>query len=294
VTVASAVGPQRLSSDQASRTWKKVKYLGGAVGVIGKSDTWDNSISISSNAIKLDLKKAEPIEIDPGRVTALSYGGVRHGAVRVKDYVVAGVAGGLVAPVVGAALLIETVQKRGIKHYIIIEYTTSDGRASAVLLQAHKDNYKAILEALRRATGIQEESSQKGGSNPFTAHGGHRLSHASSVSQTAGQAFNQKHGLVVAKRPEAPHDGADDGLKESARQTHHPLSGQNRAGRAPAGGENDDLTPQVQRDDLANLEETVLSGPIPEPGAPPNARAARRRSPHGPRRGGETRRARRS
>jgi hypothetical protein len=63
------------------------------------------------------------------------------------------------------------------------------------------------------------------------------------VSQTAGQAFNEKRGLVVAKRPEAPHDGAGAGLKESARQIHHPFSGQNRAGRAAAGGENDDLTP---------------------------------------------------
>ncbi len=38
-------------------------------------------------------------------------------------------------------------------HYIGIEFTTPEGKKSALLIQAHKNNYRAVLLALRGATG---------------------------------------------------------------------------------------------------------------------------------------------
>jgi hypothetical protein len=37
-------------------------------------------------------------------------------------------------------------------HYIGIEYTTPEGKKAALLLQAHKNNFRAVLMALRGAT----------------------------------------------------------------------------------------------------------------------------------------------
>jgi hypothetical protein len=55
---------------------------------------------------------------------------------------------------------VETVLALGIgllhktrAHFVGIEFTTEDGKHSGVLLQAHKDNYRAVLTALRGATG---------------------------------------------------------------------------------------------------------------------------------------------
>jgi len=39
-------------------------------------------------------------------------------------------------------------------HFIGIEYTTTDNKKAGVLLQGHKDNYRAILLALSSATGV--------------------------------------------------------------------------------------------------------------------------------------------
>jgi hypothetical protein len=38
-------------------------------------------------------------------------------------------------------------------HYVGIEFSTDDDKKSGLLLQAHKDNYRAVLLALRGATG---------------------------------------------------------------------------------------------------------------------------------------------
>ncbi len=46
-------------------------------------------------------------------------------------------------------------------HFIGIEYTTPDNKKAGVLLQGHKDNYRAILMALRGATGAPVAVSEK-------------------------------------------------------------------------------------------------------------------------------------
>lgn len=46
-------------------------------------------------------------------------------------------------------------------HFIGIEYNTDDGKKAAVLLQGHKDNYRAVLTALEGATGAPLSVSEK-------------------------------------------------------------------------------------------------------------------------------------
>ena len=120
----------------------KIRYNGGAVQTNVKSDDWGNRLAVTSEGIKLDLKDGQQILIDPKRVTGLGYGQEAHRRVGTRT------ATAFISPGALLGLFRDTRL-----HYISIEFTTPEERKSALLIQAHKDNYRAVLTALRGATG---------------------------------------------------------------------------------------------------------------------------------------------
>jgi hypothetical protein len=47
---------------------------------------------------------------------------------------------------------------KGKDHFIGVEYRDEDGKPASILLEAHKDNYKAVLEVLKDVTGKPVEN----------------------------------------------------------------------------------------------------------------------------------------
>lgn len=124
-------------------TFDKIRYNGGTLQTNVKPDDWKNMLTVTSDEIMLKLKDGQTVKIDPKRVTGLSYGQEAHR--RVGTMIALGI---LLAPVALFGLFHKTR-----KHYVGIEYTTADDKKAGLLLQADKDNYRAVLMALRGATG---------------------------------------------------------------------------------------------------------------------------------------------
>lgn len=129
--------------------WKKVRYQGGTLETKVDPDEWGNSLRITPDLIQLRLKDGQVVEIEPRTITAISYGQEAHR--RVGTMVALSII--LLSPEILFGLLHKTR-----KHYIGIEYTL-DGKRSGLLLQAHKDNYRAILHSLKSVSGRQIVSS---------------------------------------------------------------------------------------------------------------------------------------
>ena len=125
-------------------SFEKVRYNGGSVdSKVGPKD-WNNRLTVTSDMITLALKDGGEVQIPPKSVTALSYGQEAHR--RVGTMIALAV---LVAPVALFGLFHKTRL-----HYIGVQYTTSDGKAAGILLQGHKDNYRAMLVALQGVTRV--------------------------------------------------------------------------------------------------------------------------------------------
>jgi hypothetical protein len=124
-------------------TFKDIRYNGGTLQTKVDPHDWGNKLTVTSDEITLDLKDGQSIKIDPKRVTALSYGQEAHR--RVGTMVALGI---LFAPLALFGLFHKTRL-----HFIGIEYNIEDGKKAGLLIQAHKDNYRGVLEALRGATG---------------------------------------------------------------------------------------------------------------------------------------------
>jgi hypothetical protein len=130
----------------------QVRYHGGTLQSRVSKDDWDNKLTILSDQLLLELKDGQKISIDPKTVTSISYG--RSATRRVAAWVAMGI---LVSPIAFMGLFNENV-----KHFVSIEYTTSDDKKAGILLQAHKDNYRNVLAMLRGATGKEIEMEKKG------------------------------------------------------------------------------------------------------------------------------------
>ncbi|MCC6745351.1 MAG: PEGA domain-containing protein [Acidobacteria bacterium] len=124
-------------------TWDKVRYNGGTVATKTKPDDWDNQLTITSSDITIELKDGQRLVIDPARVSSISYGQEAHR--RVGTMIALGI---LVAPLALFGLFHKTK-----KHFIGVDYSTADGKRAGMLLQGHKDNFRAILLALSSVTG---------------------------------------------------------------------------------------------------------------------------------------------
>lgn len=124
-------------------TFKRIRYQGGSIASKVKPDDWNNTLTVTSDEIKLDFKDGVTCSIDPKKVTGLSYGQAAHR--RVATMVLLAV---FLTPVALFGLLHKTR-----KHYVGIEWQDAEGKKNGVLLQADKDNYKGVLMALRGVTG---------------------------------------------------------------------------------------------------------------------------------------------
>jgi hypothetical protein len=123
-------------------TFTKVRYNGGSVASKVNPKDWDNKLTVTPDAITLELKDNARVEIPPKQVTSLSYGQEAHR--RVGTMVALAI---LVAPVALFGLFHKTRL-----HYIGIQYNTPDSKNAGILLQGDKDNYRAMLVALQGVT----------------------------------------------------------------------------------------------------------------------------------------------
>src|SRR5580692_2428881 len=124
-------------------SFEKIRYNGGSVDSKVDPKDWHNQLTVTPDMITLALKDGKKLEIPPKTVTSLSYGQEAHR--RVGTMIALAI---LISPIALFGLLHKTRL-----HFIGIEYTTEDGKKGGVLIQAHKDNYRGVLEALRGATG---------------------------------------------------------------------------------------------------------------------------------------------
>jgi len=133
-----------LLANAQGNSWDKVRYNGGTIQTKVDSKEWDNHLTVTSDKITFQLKDKQTLEIPTSSVTGLSYGQEAHR--RVGTMIALGI---LFAPLALFGLFHKTRL-----HFIGIEYKTADGKNAGLLLQGHKDNYRAILLALSSSTGV--------------------------------------------------------------------------------------------------------------------------------------------
>ena len=137
-------------------TFEKIRYNGGTLQTDVNPKDWENRLTVSPDEIVLELKDGQKLRIDPKRVHGLSYGQEAHR--RVGTMVALGIL--LAAPLALPLALFGLFHNTRL-HFVGIEFTTEEGKTSGLLLQAHKDNYRAVLMALRGATGAPIAAAQE-------------------------------------------------------------------------------------------------------------------------------------
>jgi len=157
-------GPPPLWGQTGS--WKKLRYAGGTlpektVNPTGDPYDWDTTLTVTGDAIVVYFTHGIAIQrlrIKPDQVTTLSYG--EEARRRVSDIVAEGV---LFPPLALFGLL-----HKSKTHFIGIEYRASTssigkidydlGKRGAILLEADKNDYTAILLLLKTVTGKPVEN----------------------------------------------------------------------------------------------------------------------------------------
>jgi hypothetical protein len=125
-----------------SNSWNKIRYSGGTIQAKLDPYDWNTILTVTPAAIVMVFGRRQTVRILPAQVTSLSYGQEAHR--RVAEMVALSV---FATPVALFGLL-----HKGKDHFISIEYRGEDGKPGSILLEAHKDNYKAVLEALKTVT----------------------------------------------------------------------------------------------------------------------------------------------
>ncbi len=134
-----------------SNTFTRVRYNGGSVASKVDPKDWNNTLTVTSDAITFETKDKVKVVIPPKSVTSLSYGQEAHR--RVGTMVALAI---LVSPVALFGLFHKTRL-----HYIGIQYNTPDGKNNGILLQGDKDNYRAMLVALQGVSGAPVSVGEK-------------------------------------------------------------------------------------------------------------------------------------
>jgi hypothetical protein len=124
-------------------SWNRIRYAGGTVQAKVDPYDWNTTLTVTGDSIVLVFGHRTTLKLKPSQVTALSYGQEAHR--RVADMVTLSV---FFTPLALFGILHESKM-----HFVGIEFTDDDNKRGAVLLQVHKDSYKAILEALKAVTG---------------------------------------------------------------------------------------------------------------------------------------------
>jgi hypothetical protein len=142
IIVLAVLAAHLLAGD--GNSWNKLRYSGGTVPAKVNPYDWNTTLTVTSGSITLSFAHRSTLKLVPGQVTALSYG--ERAYRRVADMVALSVV--FVNPLVLFGILHQSKA-----HFIGIEFRTDDGKAGAVLLEADKNNYQAILGALKAVTG---------------------------------------------------------------------------------------------------------------------------------------------
>ena len=125
-------------------SWNKLRYSGGTVAAKVNPYDWNTTLTVTPDTIRLVFAGRTTLKLAPSQVTALSYGEEAHR--RVADMVALSVV--LLNPLVLFGIL-----HTSRNHFIGIEFHDADGKPGAVLLEADKNNYQAILKILAAVTG---------------------------------------------------------------------------------------------------------------------------------------------
>ena len=141
VVVLAMAGQQWLRAD--GNSWNKLRYAGGTVEAKVNDFGWNTILTVTPDSIEAMFAHRWTLRLQPAQVTALSYGQEAHR--RVADMVA-------LSAVVTPLALFGLLHKSKV-HFIGIEYRTGDGTPGAILLEADKNNYRAILQVLKAVTG---------------------------------------------------------------------------------------------------------------------------------------------
>jgi hypothetical protein len=132
-----------------NNSWNKLSYVGGTVPAKVNPYDWNTSMTVTPDLVTLVIAHSTTVRLHPQQVTALSYGQEAHR--RVAEMVALGVITLNPAPLFG-------ILHKSKDHFIGIEFKTDDGKRASILLEAHKDNYRVILQVLKTVTGKPVEN----------------------------------------------------------------------------------------------------------------------------------------
>lgn len=124
-------------------SWNKIRYSGGTVEAKVNPFDWNTTLTVTPDALVLTFGPKAGLRLKPAQVTALSYGAEAHR--RVADMVA--------LSLVATPIALFGILHKSTMHFVGIEYKTEDGKTGAVLLEADKNNYRAILGVLKAVTG---------------------------------------------------------------------------------------------------------------------------------------------
>jgi hypothetical protein len=123
--------------------WNRIRYAGGTVEAKVNPFDWNTTLTVTPDAIALTIGPKARLRLEPSQITTLSYGQEAHR--RVADMVA--------LSLVATPVALFGILHKSTMHFVGIEYKTADGKTGAVLLEADKNNYRAILSVLKTVTG---------------------------------------------------------------------------------------------------------------------------------------------
>jgi hypothetical protein len=139
--LAAAVASGQLRAD--GNSWNKLRYSGGTIPAKVNPFDWNTTLTVKPDVIVLVFAGRLTFRLKPEQVTALSYGQEAHR--RVADMVA--------LSVIATPLALFGILHKSRTHFVGIEYRGEDGKPGALLLEADKNNFRAILQVLHAVTG---------------------------------------------------------------------------------------------------------------------------------------------
>jgi hypothetical protein len=124
-------------------SWNKLRYSGGTVQAKVNPFDWNSTLTINPDSLVFTFGPRVTLRLQPAQVTTVSYGQEAHR--RVGDMVA--------LSVVATPLALFGILHKSKTHFIGVEYRDGAGQPGAVLLEADKNNYRAIVKVLEAVTG---------------------------------------------------------------------------------------------------------------------------------------------
>jgi hypothetical protein len=137
-----------------SNSWNKIRYTGGTIQAKVDPYDWNTVLTITPDAIVFVFAHRQTLRINPARVIGISYGQEAHR--RVGEMVALSVM--MINPLALFGLLHKSKD-----HFIGLQFQGDDGKPAGLLLEADKNNYRAILSALTAVTGKPVEDAPASG-----------------------------------------------------------------------------------------------------------------------------------